>query len=1467
MTASRTAIRALVTERLHTWYGLAPSDLPDDLPLAETGLTSRDAVALTAALSELSGRRLPNTFLWDAPTIDAVVTRLTEDAGPVAGAGEAQSAPPPAQGGPQPGDVPLALVGGWAADAPAADGRAQGVPANGHGPGTAAHTPRIADGALAPAVRAPLAEADGRMAGVAADGHAAGATPVGSPVPSGEAGGRAPDAPIACPTPGVGAHAPRVADGRGAPSPVAVVGLGCRLPGGVRSPEAYWRLLAEGRDAVGTVPYGRWEPFVRHPARLPDDVSPHGAFLGGIDEIAGFDAEFFGIAGHEAVAMDPQHRMLLEVAREALDHAALPAPALAGTRTGVFVGISGNEYAHLTTADPGAVDAWTATGASLSIAAGRLSYALDLRGPSMSVDTACSSSLVAVHHAVRSLVSGETDTALAAGVNLLLSPAVTLGLQRAGALAPDGRCKAFDAEADGIVRGEGCGVVVLKRLADAERDGDRVLAVIHATAVNSDGRSNGLTAPNAEAQRALLAEAHQAHRDPMTVDYVEAHGTGTALGDPIEASALGAVLGRGRPADQPLLIGSAKTNLGHLEAAAGIAGLIKTVLALHHGEIPGQLHFTRQGPHADLDALGLRVVTAPEPWPRYSGTATAGVSAFGFGGTNAHVVLAEPEHRPARRASSAPERPRLLLLDGPTKERVRSYAAELAAWLNTPGSRRVRDADLARTLAGRMGRGRHRAALVTRDRPETVTALTRLATGAPSPHLITGEGTAAGPGPVWVFSGYGSQWRGMGSKLLATEGQFAATVDRLEPLLRDHAGVSLRAGLRPDADLSTPATVMPVLYGIQVALAELWRSYGLEPAAVIGHSLGEIAAAVVSGALDEATGARIIAVRSRLLDRLTGGAMAVVDLPATQIPVLARELRTLDVAVHASPVQCVVTGSAEDVAALVVRVNGDGGFARALGVSGAGHSPEVEPLLGEFTRELGEIPHSAEASRCRRYSTVLDDPREAAPADTAYWAANLRNPVRFTQAVRAAAEDGHRVFVEVAPHATQLHPLTETLRATGAEDSLVVPTLRRDTDDALTFRTSLATLLVHGVRTARPRERLHPEGRIVDVPAPRWRHRRFWVGEETAVGPAEPQAGSTDRAMSPVERLRLCVAGVMGYSPEHIDPDTPLTDFGLDSLTAVRIRAVVQREFDVEVEPGVLLKQGTLRRVAQLFGGDTDLAHPALPVRARSVASDHLRAFPATGRQTPLFLAHAAGGSADVYARLAARLDGDRPVHGFDRLPDPDDVPGRAAEFARRVREARPNGPWAVGGWSYGGLVAQETARLLSPHGTVTALVLIDSVLPLPTRLTATERALRHFQDFAAYVERTYGTRLDLPYDELAGLDDMDRIDLVLKVLSDTVELPDSVLEHQRTSYLDLRSGERHTPGLHTGRTLLYRASEPAPHTVRDPRYERDDQALGWDAHCTDLTVVPLPGHHLSLLDPPVVDVLAGLLTRDLRDF
>ncbi|WP_306319720.1 MULTISPECIES: beta-ketoacyl synthase N-terminal-like domain-containing protein [unclassified Streptomyces] len=1258
--------------------------------------------------------------------------------------------------------------------------------------------------------------------------------------------------------------------GQGATSrpgePVAVVGVGCRFPGGADSPAAYWKLLTEGRDAVGTVPDGRWEPFVPPGGELPADLSRHGAFL---PELADFDAEFFGIAADEAVALDPQQRLLLEVAREALDHAALPAPSLAGTRTGVFVGVSGTEYAHLTASDPRSVTPWTAPGGALSVAAGRLSYALDLRGPSLAVDTACSSSLVAVDHALRALRDGSCDTALAAGVNVLLSPAVTLGFQRAGALAGDGRCKAFDAAADGMVRGEGCGVVVLKRLADAERAGDRVLALLTGSAVNSDGRSNGLTAPNASAQRALLAQMHGS--DGQLVDYVEAHGTGTPLGDPIEAGALGAVLGRGRSPELPLLIGSVKTNLGHLEAAAGIAGLIKTVLALHHDELPPQLHFTGPPEHVDLDALGLRVVDTPQPWPRYSGTATAGVSAFGFGGTNAHVALAQYPHPATADTERPPGQPAITLIDAPTDDRLRSQAGELADWLDSPESRGTELPDLARTLSGRTGRGRCRAAVVARDLPGTATALRRLATGAPDSRLVTATSARPTTGPVWVFSGYGSQWPGMARELLATEPVFAASLDRIAPALREHAGVDPRAATAPDADLSSPAVVMPVLYALQVALAELWRSYGVEPAAVVGHSLGEIAAAVVAGALDPGTGARIVAVRSRLLATLEGGAMAVADVPASDVADSARELETLNVAVHASPAQCVVTGSASDVDTFVARVTARGGFARGLPVTGAGHSPDVDPLLDEFAWELGAVPHGR--PECRRYSTVLDDPRADDPYDTGYWLANLRRPVRFAQAVRAAAEDGHRVFVEVAPHPTQAHPLARTLEAVGGDAPLILPTLRRGTDDAVTFRSSLASLLVHGCPVPSAREILNPGGRIVDVPSPRWRHRRFWAGETP-----EPVAPVGDSAAAPVtrlDRLRALVAGVMGFGADRLDPDVPLTELGLDSLTAVRIRAAVEREFGAAPEPGVLLRQGTLRGVATLLDDPpTAAALPALAVLpdpaelpTYGTPGPLLRTFPGDGPGTPLFLAHAAGGSSDVYGRLAARLDGQRPVFGFDRVETPDDVPGRAAEFARRIRELKPEGPWVVGGWSYGGVVAHEAARLLARHGEVPTLVLIDSILPLPAPPTRSpaEDARRRFADFATYITTTYGIEFDPPYEELGTLTDTAQIDLVLKLLEQAVDLPGSVLAHQRTSYLDLRSGERHTPGPYAGRALLFRATRPAPHTVRDARYERTDDALGWDTYCPDLTVTPLPGHHLELLDPPVVDALAADITRALN--
>ncbi|MFG2133594.1 acyltransferase domain-containing protein [Streptomyces sp. NPDC048751] len=1229
--------------------------------------------------------------------------------------------------------------------------------------------------------------------------------------------------------------------------PVAVIGIGCRLPGGVHGPADYWRLLTEGVDAIRRVPEDRWRDFTAFP---PADALPYGGYL---DDVAGFDADFFRVSPREAMVMDPQQRLLLEVVQETLDHAAVPAASLAGTATGVFVGISAPEYGQLTGADPGAVDPWAPAGGALSVAAGRLAYVLDTQGPSMAVDTACSSSLVAVHQACLSLRSGESDTAIAAGVNLLLSPTVTVAFRRAGALAPDGRCKPFSAAADGIGRGEGCAAVLLKRLSDAERDGDRVLAVIRATAVNSDGRSNGLLAPNPTAQQALLETAYaRAGLTPAHVDHVEAHGTGTPLGDPIEAGALATVLGRGRDPDQPLLLGSVKGNLGHLESAAGIAGLVKTVLALHHDLIPPSLHC------ADGSSLGdtpLRVVTEPEPWPRYGGTATAGVSGFGFGGTNAHAVL--EEWQPPALPPHSPDEPgaRLHLLSDTDADRLRDTAARLADWLRTPEGTAAHPADVARTLAGRTGRGSVRAAVVARDGGELADALGALAAGRADPRVVTGERDRAGRGPVWVFSGYGSQWVGMGRRLLAEEPAFAAAVEKLDAQLAPECGLSLHDHLATGDELDRLEVSQPVLFGVQVALAELWRSHGVEPAAVIGHSMGEVAAAVCAGALEVPDAARVIAVRARLLSGLRGGAMAVVDVEDSELGALGREFPDVQVAVHSSPRQKVVTGEEEAVARLVRRLEERGRAARAMRVVGAGHSPQVDALLPELTGALSDV--RGRRPRVPVYSTVLDDPRGDSLFDAAHWAANLRRPVRLDRALAAAAADGHTAFVEVSPHPVLAGAVADTV-----PDALFVGTLRRDADDSVAFAGRLGTLYAAGQELPRP------SGRVIDLPAPRWRHVRYWWTDGRATSaptpaptpaPAPaPSAGDTAEgdSTSVLARLTHHMAAVTGHPPARLTAGTALADLGLDSLMAVRIRTAVEREFGIDVPLRDLLGAATVEEAAARI-------QRALP------AATPLRTLCATGSGAPLFLVHAAGGPTDVYRPLVERLGDDRPVHGLERIEDARTVPDKARRYAEMITAVHPEGPCLVGGWSFGGFVAQEVARQLTEAGReVRSVVLIDSVRPLPQPgLTPADRIRAHFTGFARHVAATYGVRLALPYDELVAMrDDGDRIDTVLRALREAADVPPAALAHQRASYLDLRIGEAHRPGRHEGPVVLYRATEPAPHTVRDPAYERDDETLGWDEVCPCLEVVPVAGHHLSLLDPPHVDAIAAHLRQVLDE-
>jgi phthiocerol/phenolphthiocerol synthesis type-I polyketide synthase D len=880
---------------------------------------------------------------------------------------------------------------------------------------------------------------------------------------------------------------------------VAVLGIGCRLPGGINGPDAFWEALLAGTDAVGQVPDQRWKLFddgASETAAALARTTRWGAFLA---DIEGFDADFFGIMPGEAEVMDPQQRLLLEVGCEALDHAGIPLSALQGSVTGVFVGLSALEYGHLTMANLSGVTPWTSTGAAGSIAANRMSYLLDLRGPSMTIDTACSSSLVAVHQACRSLRNGECGTALAAGVNVLLSPAVTANFDQVGALAPDGRCKPFDARADGIVRGEGCGVVVLKRLTDAQRDGDRVLAVIRGTAVNSDGRSAGLMAPNPVAQEALLRSAlRDAGTEAADIGYVEAHGTGTLLGDPIEAGALGAVLGRGRAAGQPLQIGSVKSNLGHLEGAAGIVGLIKTVLSLHHGKLPASLHFQSPNPHIDFAELGLRVVTEPTRWPAERGRpALAGVSAFGFGGTNAHAVL-EQAPRPAspRAEETAEGVPHILVVTARSRDRLGDVATGLAHWLNAQG-RTVPLADVCHTLAHHR-RGPASAAAVGRGRQDLIAALAALAKGE-TPTCVVPPRTAQDSEadrktprrPVLVFSGYGSQWNGMGRGLLRDDPLFAAAVREQDPVFEAETGSSLTDLIcRTDQGASVDRT-QPLLFGLQLALAATLRAYGAEPAAVIGHSMGEVSAAVVAGALDARDGLRVILNRSTRLaaiEQEQAGAMAAVELPEeTRANVLGR-YPDVGIAVYASPQRCTVTGPREPIARMVEEVEAQGRLARLLAVGGAGHSPAVDPVLPALRDALDGV--SPRTATIPWYGTVLDDARADIHADADYWCANARRPVRFQQAVAAAAADGHDLFLEVSPHPIAVAPVTETLDSVAPGRGRALSTMHRDSDESVRLRTALAELHLTGVRGLAGQ--LWPDGKRVALPSPPWRHIPHW---------------------------------------------------------------------------------------------------------------------------------------------------------------------------------------------------------------------------------------------------------------------------------------------------------------------------------------------------------------------------------------
>jgi myxalamid-type polyketide synthase MxaB len=884
--------------------------------------------------------------------------------------------------------------------------------------------------------------------------------------------------------------------------PIAIVGVSCRFPGGAHDPEAFWQVLSKGVDTITEVPGDRWnvdsyyDPDPEMPGKM---YTRYGGFLQQIDQ---FDPEFFGISPREAIKLDPQQRLLLEVSWEALERAGLISHELTGSQTGVFVGITTNDYARLLMpeGDLSQLDAYYLTGNPLNAVAGRLSYTLGLQGPCLAIDTACSSSLVAVHLACQSLRNGECTQAIAAGVNLILSPENTIALSKAKMLSADGRCKTFDSEADGIVRGEGCGVLVLKRVSDAIANGDNILALIRGSAVNQDGASSGFTVPNRVAQEALIREAlKRAKVAPLEVDYVEAHGTGTPLGDPIEVRALGNLLTEGRSAANPLRIGSVKTNLGHLESAAGVASLIKVVLSLQHQQIPPHLHLKQPNPYVNWDEWPIAINTEPTHWTTGEKRRIAGVSSFGASGTNAHVIVEEAlQSTPKVTPTAAPiDRPlHGLTLSAKTPDALRQLADRYRAQLSDRPDLAIEDV----CFTSNTGRGhfKHRLMVSAASTSELADQLAAFAKGQDEFEVVVGQIESSTPPPVaFLFTGQGSQAVQMGLELYETQPTFRRVLDRCDQILRSYCDHSLLEVLYPsngkDSLIDQTAYTQPALFAFEYALCQLWQSWGIEPSVVMGHSVGEYVAACVAGVFSLEDGLKLIAQRGWLMGALpAGGQMVAVMASVAQVtPLLEKWGDQVAIAAINGPQSVVISGAAAAVAAVTTQLSAQGIKTKVLKVSHAFHSPLMESMLSDFEAIAQQVEyHEPQISLVSNLTGQLVGNEVI---NAAYWCRHLRQPVQFAQGMATVAQQS-QIFLEVGPQPVLLGMGRGCVEA--SENALWLPSLRAGQSDWPQLLSSLAQLYGRGVAVDwRGFDRDYVRQRL-DLPTYPFQRQRFWV--ETA---------------------------------------------------------------------------------------------------------------------------------------------------------------------------------------------------------------------------------------------------------------------------------------------------------------------------------------------------------------------------------
>ncbi|WSQ13148.1 acyltransferase domain-containing protein [Streptomyces sp. NBC_01231] len=1011
--------------------------------------------------------------------------------------------------------------------------------------------------------------------------------------------------------------------------PIAVVGMACRYPGGVESADGLWQLVLEGRDATSAFPTDRgWDVESLYD---PDPDTPgttntrEGGFL---DEADRFDAGFFDIGPREALAMDPQQRLLMETSWEAFEHAGIDPRTLRGSRTGVFMGTGQQDYRTLVgSAAPQNVEGYLISGLTASILSGRLAYFYGLEGPALTVDTACSASLAALHVAVQSLRRGESELALAGGATVMATPFMFTETARQRGVSPDGRCKAFAASADGTGFSEGAGVLVLERLSEARRHGHRVLAVIRGSAVNQDGASNGLTAPSGPAQQRVIRQAlANARLTPADVDTVEAHGTGTRLGDPIEAQAVLATYGQDR--EEPLWLGSLKSNIGHTQAAAGVGGIIKMIMAMRHGVLPRTLHVDAPTPHVDWSAGKVELLTEQREWSATDRPRRAAVSSFGVSGTNAHVVL---EQAPAEAPQTADE-PAVplapvvpLALSARDSAALRAQAERLATGLDDlPDVREVGHA-----LLTQRADLDHRAVVLGTDRGELVAGLEALATGAADPAVITGQGECERP--VFVFPGQGSQWVGMATELLKTSDVFAQSIADCEAALTPYVDWSLTEVLCSGERISRSVVVQPALFSVMVSLAAVWRSLGVEPAAVIGHSQGEIAAAVVAGALTLEDGARIVALRSQALLGVTGqGSLVSLAVSEEQAGELIEPWQgRLHVAVINGPGATVIAGEPQDLEELVALCEEREIRARRIDADYASHSPYVEPVRDEVVRAVSAI--TPRSGTVPFYSTVTGELIDTAGLDADYWYSNLRRPVRLTDAVRTAFTEGHTAFIECSPHPVLALAL-EAIAEEDERDIFVTGTLRRDEGGWRRVLTSAAHAHCQGLSVDWSGFTT-PPGRVLDLPAYPFQRRRYWVDVRqentvlaqtgpvpafaaTGSGPeSEGNAEGTDlarrlAALPEDERRQLALDLVVDEATAVLGLDAPaspgrsFSDLGFVSMTAVELRNRLRAATGARLSASVVFDHPTPQALATHLLDRLSGARDRAPVAQADASAD-----------------------------------------------------------------------------------------------------------------------------------------------------------------------------------------------------------------------------------------------------------------------